>query len=172
MWNPEFWDYFVTYVADEMKEGMVSEIRRIIGLKDDFYYNNALECQNFWYKQKIEEAKKEKEPGVKTSECSWVEAIEIYKTMLQEAKNNRQRAVIGKGPFQLAPEFSHLECSDQQWMEMTLKERRKHLAKFDPFVGIDKLCTSDAMLPSPSIENNSESQETITTLSSENEERF
>ena len=102
-----------------------------------------------------------------------MEAIEIYKTMLQEAKNNIQRAVIGKGPFQLAPEFSHLQCSDQQWMEMTLKERRKHLAKFYPFVGIDTLCTSDAMLPSPSIENNSsssESQETITTLSSENEE--
>ena len=98
--------------------------------------------------------------------------IEIYKTMLQEARSNIQRAVIGKGPFQLAPAFSHLECSDQQWMEKTPEERRKHLAKLDPFVGIDKLCTSDAMLPSPSIENNSESQETITTLSSENEERF
>ena len=48
-----------------------------------------------------------------------MEAIEIYKMMLQEARNNIQRAVIGKGPFQLAPEFSHLECSDQQWMEMT-----------------------------------------------------
>ena len=48
-----------------------------------------------------------------------MEAIEIYKTMLQEARNNIKRAVIGKGPFQLAPEFSHLECSDQQWMEMT-----------------------------------------------------
>ena len=47
VWNPEFWDYFVTYVADDMKEGMAPEIRRIIGLKDDFYYNNALECQNF-----------------------------------------------------------------------------------------------------------------------------
>ena len=87
--------------------------------------------------------------------------IEIYKTMLQEARNNIQRAVIGKGPFQLAPAFSHLECSDQQWMEKTPKERRKHL---------DKLCTSDAMLPLPSIDNNpfsSKSHVTITTISSE-----
>ena len=96
VWNPEFWDYFVTYVADDMKEGMAPEITRNIGLKDDFYYDNALECQNFRYKQKIEEAKKEKEPGVKTSECSWVEAIDTYKTMLQEARNNIQRAAIGK----------------------------------------------------------------------------
>ena len=123
-----------------MKEGMAPEIRRIIGLKDDCYYDNALECQNFLYKQKIE-AKKEKEPGVKTSECSWVEAIKKYTTMLQEARNNIQRALIGKRPFQLAPEFSHLACSEQQWMEMTSEELRKYLAKFDPFVGIDKLCT-------------------------------
>ena len=59
VWNPEFWDYFVTYVADDMKEGMAPEIRRIIGLKDDFYYDNTLEFQNFRYKQKIEEAKQE-----------------------------------------------------------------------------------------------------------------
>lgn len=42
-------------------------------------------------------------------------------------------------------------------------------------MGIDKLCTSDAMLPLPSIENNSsssKSHETITTLPSEDEERF
>ena len=175
--NPEFWDYLVTYVADDMKEVMAPEIRRIIGLKDDFYYDNALECQNFRYKQKIEEAKKEKEPGVKTSECSWVEAIEIYQTMLQEARNNIQRAVIGKGPFQLAQEFSHLDCSEQQWMEMTPDERRKHLAKFDPFVGIDKLCKSDAILPMPSIGNSSQSfssksHETIETFFSEDDESF
>ena len=175
--NPEFWDYFVTYVADDMKEGMAPEIRRIIGLKDDFYYDNALECQNFRYKQKIEEAKKEKEPGVKTSECSWVEAIEIYKTMLQEARNNIQRAVTGKGPFQLAQEFSHLECSEQQWMEMTPEERKKHLAKFDPFVAIDKLCKSDAILPMPSIGNSSQSSSskshaTMEMFSSEDDESF
>ena len=45
-------------------------------MKDDFYYDNALECQNFRYKQEIEEAKKERESKAKISECSWVEAIE------------------------------------------------------------------------------------------------
>lgn len=89
VWNPEFWDYFVTYVADDMKEGMVPEIRRNIGLKDDFYYDNALECQNFRYKQKIEEAKKEKEPRVKTSECSWVEAIDTYTVQDHAARGQK-----------------------------------------------------------------------------------
>lgn len=77
--------------------------------------------------------------------------------MLQEARNNIRRAVIGKGLFQMAPEFSHLECSEQQWMETTPEECRKHLAKFDPFVRIDKLCTRDAILPMPSAGNSSQS---------------
>ena len=97
--------------------------------------------------------------------------------MLQEARNNIQRAVIGKGPLQFVPEFSHLECSEQQWMEMTPAERRKHLAKFDPFVGIGKLCKSDAILPMPSIGNSSQSfssksHETMEIFSSEDEESF
>lgn len=70
VWNPQFWDYFVTCGSDYLKEGMAPGIRRTIGLNDDFYYNNALKCQNFWYKQKIHEVKRENEPGVKTSECS------------------------------------------------------------------------------------------------------
>lgn len=82
----------------------------------------------------MKKKKKENEPGVKTSECSSVEATETYKTMLQEARHNIQRAVIGKGPFKLAPEFSQLECSEQQWTKMTSEECRKHLAKFDPQV--------------------------------------
>ena len=62
-------------------------------------------------------------------------------------------------------------------MEMTPEERRKHLAKFDPFVGIDKLCKSDAILPMPSIGNSSQSfssksHETMETFSSEDEESF
>ena len=82
-----------------------------------------------------------------------------------------------KGPFQFVPEFSHLECSEQQWIEMTPEECRKHLAKFDPFVGIDKLCKSDAILPMPSIGNSSQSfssksHETMEIFSSEDEESF
>ena len=62
-------------------------------------------------------------------------------------------------------------------MEMTPEERRKHLAKFDPFVGIDKLCKSDAILPMPSIGNSSQSfssksHETMEIFSSEDEESF
>lgn len=44
MWNFEFWDYFGIYVVDDMKVGMVLEIRRIIGLKDEFYNDNVFEC--------------------------------------------------------------------------------------------------------------------------------
>ena len=34
---------------------MAPEIRREIGLEDDFFYNNAAECLNFRYKVKVTE---------------------------------------------------------------------------------------------------------------------
>lgn len=150
VWNQQFWDYFVAHVADDIADGMSPQTRRTIGIKDDFYYNNALECQNLRYKQKIHKVKTENEPGVKTSQCSWVEAIEVYQNMVQETRNNIQRAVIGRGPFQLASEFLHFECSEERWRTMTPEERRKHLAQFDPFMSFDKTCTSEVILPMPS----------------------
>lgn len=150
VWNQQFWDYFVAHVADDIADGMSPQTRRTIGIKDDLYYNNALECQKFCYKQKIHKVKTENEPGVKTSQCSWAEVIEVYQNMVQETRNNIQRAVIGRGPFQLASEFSHFECSEERWRTMTPEERRKHLAQFDPFMRFDKICTSEVILPMPS----------------------
>ena len=47
IWNDDFASYFKEYVADDLKKGMAPKTRRAIGLKDDFFYNNAAECHNF-----------------------------------------------------------------------------------------------------------------------------
>ena len=83
-------------------------------------------------------------------QCSWVEAIEIYQNMVQETRNNIQRTVNGTGPFQLASEFSLFEFNGEKWRTMTPEECRKHLSQFDPFMGFDKTCTSEVILPMPS----------------------
>ena len=83
-------------------------------------------------------------------QCSWVEAIEIYQNMVQETRNNIQRTVTETGPFQLASEFSLFEFNGEKWRTMTPEERRKHLSQFDPFMGFDKTCTSEVILPMPS----------------------
>lgn len=62
---------------------MVFGIRREIELKDDFFYNNVVECYNFWYKLKVEEDKVViVVVGFFKKLCFWVEAIESYGRMV------------------------------------------------------------------------------------------
>ena len=52
--------------------------------------------------------------------------------MVQECRNNIQRAFIGEGPFTLAPDWKSLEVPAAEWMSKTPEERRRHMAKIDP----------------------------------------
>lgn len=133
-WNEKFTSYFKQYIADDIQGGMAPGIRREIGLKDDFFYNNAAECHNFRYKVKVKEDQAANAiAGFPPKSCTWVEAIQSYKRMVQECRNNIQRAFIGQGPFKLAPEWKSLEVSEVAWMTKTPEERRRHMAKADPY---------------------------------------
>ena len=132
-WDQRFTLYFVQCIADDIQGGMAPGIRREIGLKDDLFYNNAAECHNFRYKLKVEEDKAATAvAGFPKKSCSWVEAIESYGRMVQECRNNIQRAFIGEGPFTLAPDWKSLEVPAAEWMSKTPEERRRHMAKIDP----------------------------------------
>lgn len=62
---------------------MVFGIWRELGLKDDFFYNNVVECYNFWYKLKVEEDKVViVVVGFLKKLCFWVEVIESYRWMV------------------------------------------------------------------------------------------
>ena len=123
MWREDLASYFKDYVADDLKKGMAPKTRRAIGLKDDFFYNNAAESNTFRYKIKVKEDQAANATaGVLKKLCTWVEAISSYKRMVEECRNNIQRAFIAQGPFRLAPEWKHLEISEAEWM-------LKHLSK-------------------------------------------
>ena len=133
-WDQRFTLYFIQCIADDIQRGMAPGIRRELGLKDDFFYNNAAECHNFRYKLKVEEDKAATAvAGFPKKSCSWVEAIESYRRMVQECRNNIQRAFIGEGPFTLAPDWKSLEFPAAEWMSKTPEERRRHMAKIDPY---------------------------------------
>ena len=65
-------------------------------------------------------------------ECTWEEAIVIYKEMVEEGKREKQRAVIGKGPYQLAAAYKYPEVSQLEWSSTTSDGRVDHIAKVDP----------------------------------------
>ena len=130
----EFFNYFQTYISDDMKVGMLSPVRKKIGLKENFYYNNAEECSHFKYKCKLREHKAVTSTGYgRDIHVSWGTAIKVYKCMVDEVRENIRLAVIGKGPYRLSPEAEHLQMSHQGWSKLSPEERRQHLAKLDPF---------------------------------------
>lgn len=148
-WNDQFTSYFNQCIADDIQTGMAPGIRREIGLKSDFFYNNAAECHNFRYKVKgAEDQAANAVAGFPKTSCTWVEAIESYKRMVQECRNNIQRAFIGQGPFKLASEWETLEVSELEWMSKTPEERRRHMAKIDPYAKQSTASFTLASLPS------------------------
>ena len=128
--EPEFSAYFRAHIEEDMKDGMLLSARRSAGLEDKFFFNNAQECTNFKYKSKVREAKMENSTGYRPSlKCTWVEAIKLYKEMVEEVNREKQRAVLGKGPYALSGKYSHLEVPLLNWTKMTQKQKENHLAK-------------------------------------------
>ena len=56
-WLPQFVKYFKIYVADDMKDGMLADVREAAGLGEELYYDNALECLNKKIKNKKRESR-------------------------------------------------------------------------------------------------------------------
>lgn len=48
---------------------------------------------------------------------------------MQQSRRDIQRAVLGKGPYDLSPTHRHLAVAASSWSEMNRKERERHLAK-------------------------------------------
>jgi len=58
-----------------------------------------------------------------------VEAIYIYKNLVEETNRDKQLAVSQRGPFQLSPVYDHLHVPSLQWSKMTTAQRQRLLAK-------------------------------------------
>lgn len=148
-WDQRFTLYFIQCIADDIQRGMAPGIRGELGLKDDFFYNNTAECHNFRYKLKVEEDKAATAvAGFPKRSCSWVEAIKGYRRMVQECQNNIQRAFIGEGPFTLATDWKGLEVPAAEWMSKTPEERRRNMAKIDPYAKKSAASFGPVSLPS------------------------
>ena len=116
----------------DMKNGMIISVRRSLGLGDKFFYNNGQECANFKYKSKINESKTQITIGYRpNTKCTWVEAISMYKNLVEETNRDEQLAVLQKGPFQLSPRYNHLRDPSLRWSKMTTTQRQRHLAKLN-----------------------------------------
>ena len=135
VWGADFYDYFHKYIAEDISSGLNPKVRRSIGLKDSYYYNNASESLNRSFKAFIEDEKLDEGKGGKpTIMSSLADTFEYYEKHVMQFRRNIRRAVFRQGPYRLTEKFRKFEIPPEAWMEKTPQERRQHLMKFDKSV--------------------------------------
>ena len=114
---------------------MLKPVRNICGLGDKFFYNNRPESLHSKYKLQIRQQKLQKSTvGIPERKCTWSDAADQYKGMVNRVKRNVHRAIIGEGPYQFIPAYSNLQVDVHTWLEMADRSKLKQLRKVDPSV--------------------------------------
>lgn len=129
---PEFHSWFVRYQAQDVKEMLLYPVRRDIGLGYDFYYNNDPESVH----RNIKSRQNYKATEMPT----------VVENIRKEKDANLcyvEDAIIGNGPFELAPEAAHFQVDQYSWTyQWSEGKRKKHLQKFN-----QALSTGPSRLP-------------------------
>jgi hypothetical protein len=104
-----------------MKESMLKPVRIEAGLGDPpkEYTNNDPEAANFMVKHALKFDSKRPH-----------EFIDEIKNLIETQFRNEDRAVFGKGPCEIRPEFQHLAVNDQQWSKLGSEEKMRKLSKY------------------------------------------
>ena len=110
-----FSKYFTTCVADSMREGMITSIRKTAGIGDNLYFDNATESLHFQYKLQIEQNRTEGTlSGKSILKSTMSQATDEYVEMCERAARDVERAVIDEGPYRLAPAFQRLKKTAEE----------------------------------------------------------
>eukprot|EP00112_Aurelia_sp_Birch-Aquarium-sp1_P022258 Seg621.1 transcript_id=Seg621.1/GoldUCD/mRNA.D3Y31 product="hypothetical protein" protein_id=Seg621.1/GoldUCD/D3Y31 len=100
---------------------MLKPVRVDAGLGDppEEYTNNDVEAANFMIKHNLQfDAKKPHE------------FINNVKSSIATENSDKERAVFGKGPYEVAEQFQHYFVGDGSWGRMSHAQRRAKVAKF------------------------------------------
>ena len=125
---PEFHSWFVRYQAKDVKEMLLYPVRRDVGLGYDFYYNNDPESVH----RNIKARQNYKATEMPT----------VVENIRKEKDANLcyvEDAIIGNGPFQLAPEFAHFQVDQHTWTYQWSEEKKqRHLRQFHEALSTDR----------------------------------
>ena len=83
--------------------------------------------------------------------------IDKVKELVNEQQKELERAVIGRGKYQLKQEYQYLQVTESRWFVMTQEQRKNHLSKLQAVVlkstiGENELdvCSKPSNSPAPS----------------------
>ena len=89
----EFYSYFLTYIATDMKTTMIKPFREKVGLGENFFLDNDPESIN-------DRIKKRKGKG--SRKLPRADCVDLLQQLSQEQQRNAERALIKEGPYRLS----------------------------------------------------------------------
>lgn len=115
---------------------MIFLIRRVVGLGDNFYYNNGIESINLFLKSEIEKLKNAFLFG-KLFKCFYGEFVNIVSGFVSRYRRNIYRVVVGDGFYKLVFNYQYLVVIEDFWRSLSKKERVVKISVVD-LVGFKK----------------------------------
>ena len=118
---PAFHAWFVKNCKDEVKTTMLKSRRVLCGLGNppDSFYTNDVEAQNAVIKHQTQ---------YKAQELPTF--VETVKKMINRQKKEIEKAVAGLGEYQFSEEYKSFEVPARKFVQMTNKQKEKHLKSF------------------------------------------
>ncbi|XP_044172029.1 uncharacterized protein LOC114969154 isoform X1 [Acropora millepora] len=117
----EFYPYFLTNVATDMKTTMIKSVREKVGLGENFFYGNGPESMN-------DRIKKRKGKGSRN--LSWTECVDLLQSLSEEQERNAERALIDEGPYRLNTDYTHMRTPSANWLSLSQQQRQKKVSQF------------------------------------------
>ncbi|XP_028410639.1 uncharacterized protein LOC114533331 [Dendronephthya gigantea] len=116
-----FYEWFLKEKARDGKESMLKSIRIEAGLGNPprKYTNNDPESANFVIKH-----------GLKFDAKKPHEFVQEMKNIIQRQYRDEDRAVFGKGPYEIRPEFQHLTVDDKTWSRLNHEQLMAKVEKY------------------------------------------
>ena len=118
---PGFYPWFCEHKVDSIVSGMLKPVREEAGLGSppSSFTTNANESLNAMLKRKVD-FKKNELPNF----------VNNLKELIDEQERELERAIIGRGKYQIREEYNFLKMKEEDWFRMSREQREKHLHRF------------------------------------------
>ena len=116
-----FITWFVDHKAPVIRDSMLRSVREECGLGSPPapFTTNACETANSMLKNKTNHKRSE-----------MFEFLQKFKELIGEQEREMERATIGRGKYELKPQYQAFHVPERKWFVMTVHQRELHLKKF------------------------------------------
>ena len=117
----EFFQYFITYKSDLIKQSMTADVRAMTGLgfPPQLYNQNANECMNSVIKREL-----------KWKRLNPMEVVTHIEHIVRRQFDEAKLAMIGRGEYSVIEKYAEYQVPEVRYYQMTKSQKEKNERRF------------------------------------------